>query len=59
MDTIMDIQRDRYNEWRDAQKEAMRDSCESCTEHTPACVFYDREQESYDYEECYSVRGWE
>lgn len=57
MDTALDIQRQKYLEWKDAQRMAMQDECERCVEHTVDCPFYDAEQEYWDYEECYEVRG--
>lgn len=57
MDTALDIKRDMYNEWYAEQKMAMQDNCERCTEHTSNCPFYDSEEEYWDYEECYEVRG--
>ena len=57
MDTPIDIERDRYNEWKDTQRMAMQDECENCTEHNAGCPFYDAEQESWDYMDCSEVRG--
>lgn len=57
MDTRLDIERDRYLEWKEAQRMAIQDECERCTEHNAGCPFYDAEQESWDYMECSEVRG--
>lgn len=58
-DTKLDIERDKYLEWKQQQKEAMRSACEDCDSHkTLGCEFYDPEEESFDYEECFKVRGW-
>lgn len=57
MDSRLDIARDRYNLWKQEQDEAMRDECERCYEHDENCPFYDPEEETFDYRECFEVRG--
>ena len=60
-DTKLDIERDKYLEWKDQQREAMRSTCESCDSHkTLGCIYYDPEEETFDYEECFrDSGGWE
>ena len=59
MDTRIDIERDKYLEWKEQKNIAMSNACEQCSERTPDCPFYDSEEDYYDYEECFKVRGWE
>jgi hypothetical protein len=52
-----DARRDKYLEWKGQQKEAMRSACENCDSHkTLGCLYYDPEEETFDYEECF--REW-
>ena len=59
MDTPEDIRRQKVLEHKEALKMAMSDDCEKCEEHNENCPFYDSEEETWDYEECYKVKGWE
>ena len=57
-DTRLDIERDKYLEWKQQQREAMRNACEDCDSHkTLGCLYYDPEEESFDYEECFRDSG--
>jgi hypothetical protein len=60
-DTRLDIERDKFLEWKAQQREAMRNACEDCDSHkTLGCLYYDPEEESFDYEECFrDSGGWE
>ena len=58
MDTPMDIQRQKYLEWLENCKMAMRDECEKCELHDESCFYYDEEEESYDWEQCFKDREW-
>lgn len=60
-DTRLDIERDKFLEWKAQQREAMRSACEDCDSHkTLGCLYYDPEEESFDYEECFrDSGGWE
>ena len=60
-DTKLDIERDKYLEWKQQQREAMRSACEDCDSHkTLGCDWYDPEEETWDYEECFrDSGGWE
>ena len=59
-DTRLDIERDKYLEWKDQQREAMRSTCESCEYHNEKCLYYDTEEETFDFEECFrDSGGWE
>lgn len=60
-DTRLDIERDKFLEWKEQQREAMRNACEDCDSHkTLGCLYYDPEEESFDYEECFrDSGGWE
>lgn len=60
-DTRLDIERDKYLEWKQQQKEAMRSACEDCDSHTTkGCLYWDPEEETFDYEECFrDSGGWE
>ena len=57
MDDFLDIQRDKYMQWKEQQRIAMQDYCESCCDHNNKCPYYDVEEESWDYEECFRDRG--
>lgn len=58
MDSNLDIQRDKYNEWKQEQYFAMEKACENCDSHiTLGCPFYDSEEENFNFEECFRVRG--
>lgn len=58
-DSRLDIERDKYMEWKDQQREAMRSTCESCEYHkTKSCDWYDPEEETWDFEECFKTTGW-
>ena len=59
MDTPEDIRRQKVAEHKEALRMAMCDACEKCEEHNEDCPFYDSEEETWDYEECYKVKGWE
>lgn len=56
-----DAWQDKIAEYRDQQKEAMRSACESCEYHkTKSCDWYDPEEETWDFEECFrDSGGWE
>ena len=56
-----DARREKYLEWEDQQREAMRSACENCDSHTTkGCLYWDEEQETFDYEECFrDSGGWE
>lgn len=60
-DTRLDIEHEKYMEWKDQQREAMRSACEDCDSHkTLGCLYYDPEEETFDYEECFrDSGGWE
>jgi len=60
-DTRLDIERDKYLEWKQEQKWAMEAACENCDSHkTLGCLYYDPEEETFDYEECFrDSGGWE
>ena len=59
VDTPRDIERQKYLEWKEAQKMAMEDECEKCLEHNESCPFYDASEEYWDFEECFETWGWE
>ena len=56
-----DAWQDKIAEYRDQQREAMRSACENCDSHkTLGCLYYDPEEETFDYEECFrDSGGWE
>lgn len=59
-DSRLDIERDKYLEWKDQQREGMRSTCECCEYHNGKCLYYDPEEETFDYEECFrDSGGWE
>ena len=59
-DTRLDIERDKYYEWKQQQKWAMEAACENCEYHNGKCLYYDPEEETFDYEECFrDSGGWE
>jgi hypothetical protein len=60
-DTRLDIERDKFLEWKAKQREAMRNACEDCDSHkTLGCLYYDPEEESFDYEGCFrDSGGWQ
>ena len=60
-DTKLDIERDKFLEWKEQQREAMRSACEDCDSHkTLGCLYYDPEEGTFDYEEYFrDSGGWE
>lgn len=57
MDSKLDIERDKYLEWKERQYYAMRDYCDGCCdEHNENCLYYDSEEESWDFELCFKER---
>lgn len=57
-DTRLDIERDKYAQWKQEQYFAMMDACEDCDSHvTCGCLYYDTEEETFDFEECFKDRG--
>lgn len=34
-----------------------RDYCEHCEEHNESCPYYDENEETWDYDECFRDRG--
>ena len=60
MDTPLDIQREKYLEWKQAQREAIESECLNCDSRvTLGCPFYNEEEETFDYMECFKARGWD
>ena len=61
MDNELDIQRDKYLEYKERQRWARHDYCyRDCGEHNENCPYYDAEEESWDYDECFrDSGGWE
>lgn len=58
MDTPLDIERQRYAEYKENMRFAMQDYCEKdCDEHNEQCPYYDLEEESWDYELCFKDKG--
>jgi hypothetical protein len=58
MDTPEDIRRDKYNQWKEEQYWANSDYCKrDCDEHNESCPYYDPEQETWDFEQCFEDRG--
>lgn len=57
----LDALNDKMAEYRDQQREAMQSACEDCDSHkTLGCIYYDPEEETFDYEECFrDSGGWE
>lgn len=58
MDSPLDIERQKYAEYLEQLKFSRQDYCEECEEHNANCPFYDPEQESWDYDECFEARGF-
>ena len=60
MDSPLDIERQKIAEWKEARKSARRDYCErDCDQHNENCIYYDAEEESWDYDECFNDKGWD
>ena len=56
-DSWLDIQREKYAEYKQQMRWAMQDYCEKdCDEHNEQCPYYNAEVESYDYEQCFKDR---
>ena len=54
MDTPEDIRRDKINQWKEEQYWAKSNYCEfDCTEHNEKCPYYDEDQETWDFEQCF------
>lgn len=56
MDSYLDIERQKLQEYYDAVRQSRRDYCEECEEHNETCPYYDSEEESWDYDLCYEER---
>lgn len=57
-DTWIDFVREKIAEERQARKWAWEDYCnKDCDCHNESCIYYDSEQETYDYEQCFKDRG--
>lgn len=56
-----DARREKQLEYEAAIKESMRDFCyRDCEYHNGKCLYYDPEEECWDYEECFrDSGGWE
>ena len=52
MDSKLDIERDKYLQWKEQQKIAMQEACKECKERKD-CIYYDAEEEEWDYEQCF------
>ena len=57
-DSRLDIERQKYEEWMDGVRSARQDACKDCSEHNESCPYYDAEEESWDYDECFRDRGY-
>lgn len=54
MDSRLDIERDKYAEYREQQHEAMKTYCyRDCDCHDEGCPYYDIAEETWDYEQCF------
>jgi len=56
-DSKLDIERQKYAEWVDRVRSARQDACKDCSEHNENCLYYDPEEESWDYDLCFKERG--
>lgn len=55
----LDALHDKMAEYRDQLREAMQSACEDCDSHNGKCLYYDPEEETFDYEECFrDTGGW-
>lgn len=53
-----DARQERIAEEVERRKWAKRDFCDrDCPEHNEFCPYYDAEQESFDYEQCFEDKG--
>ena len=53
-----DAIKEKMAEEAEARKWARQDYCEkTCDEHNENCPYYDAEEESFDYDECFRDRG--
>ena len=60
MDSPLDIERQKLAEWKEARRHVRRDYCErDCDQHNENCLYYDAEEESWDYDECFNDKGWD
>ena len=55
-DSRLDIERQKFQEWKEKRKIALQNACESCFEHNENCPYFDNDEESWDYEQCYEDR---
>jgi hypothetical protein len=57
MTNNIDIERERLLEHKNEVKQQHERFCNHwCTQHDTECPYYDRDQESYDYEKCFRER---
>jgi len=52
-----DVWQDKIAEYKDQQREAKRSACESCEYHNAKCCYYDPEEETWDFEQCFEDSG--
>ena len=52
-----DAWQDKIAAYRAQQREAKMNACEQCSEHNENCIYYDPEEETFDYEECFRDTG--
>lgn len=54
-----EARQDKMAEYREQCHIVRQDYCEKhCCEHNEDCMYYDPEEEVWDYEECFRDKGW-
>ncbi len=57
-DYANDAKREKWLEEKEAIRQARRDYCDrDCDGHNENCPYYDAEEETWDFEECFRDRG--
>lgn len=54
-----EARQDKIAEYKEQCYWARREYCErDCEEHNENCPWYDAEEETWDYEDCFKTKGW-
>lgn len=58
MDTDLEIRMQRVYEAMELEHIGRMEFCERCPDHNDKCPYYDPEEESWDYEQCFKENEW-
>ena len=58
MDTPWEIRMDRIYQEKEFEDIGHREYCETCPDHNENCPYYDADEESWDYQQCFKENDW-